>query len=513
MRIKLLSTSRFFQTIISIILISLTLSGCSVETAGKENDYLLNTQWDQADKYAKFCPGNDRAGCWSTAMAQIFYFHKIEPSGEVDYETTSGYLVKENLDSYNFNWDLFVEKLDDKTSEKSIDEVAKYIYYISLVLEKDFSTGQYITVKSEINNNREDLNVENAISKLEKHLKCEVKDYHYTKEDLEIHSDEIEKLIKEEIDSKRPIMVYIQAGNSGHAAVIDGYSYFDGKFLVHINQGAGGVANKWYDFNKSFSNQLDDMNHRVLLTVRPLENKVAKAKATTLNNNDYLIKTQWDIEGDYSKLYPVDKPIAFNPVSCWSTALAQILAYQKYEPTGEISYTTSSGLVINEKFDVNKFNFDLFVERLDAKTRKESIDQVAKYNYYIEVVLENDFGLHEYMTITDDESNVDVKRAIDNLNKYYKCNAQVYTYQGEEIKISMDEIKDLIKTQIDKKCPLAFYYKPNSGDGSCVIIDGYYEDNNKFLVHLNSGRDGWNNQWYEIEPLFYMKYVLIMTIN
>lgn len=499
--------------ILSIVLISITLSGCSVEIAGKEKDYLLNTQWDQADKYAKFCPNNDRAGCWSTAMAQIFYFHKIEPSGRVDYETTSGNLIKENLDSYDFNWDLFVEKLDDKTSEKSIDEVAKYIYFMSLVLEKDFSTGQYISVKSEINNNREYLNVENAVLKLEKHLSCEVEDYHYSKEDLKIHSDEIEKLIKEEIDSKRPIMMYIQAGNSGHATVIDGYSYFDGKFLVHINQGAGGVANKWYDFNKSVANHLDDMNHRVLLTVRPLENKAAKAEAITLNKNDYLIKTQWDIEGDYSKLYPVDKPIAFKPISYWSTALAQILAYHKYEPIGEVSYTTSSGLAINEKLDANKFNFDLFVERLDAKIKEESIEQVAKYNYYAEVVLENDFGSQEYLTIIENESNIDVTKAIDNLNKYYKCNAQAYKYIGEEIKTSRDEIKELIKTKIDKKCPLAFFYKPNPGDGNCVIIDGYSEDNNKFLVHLNSGRDGWNNQWYEIGPLLNMNYILIMTIS
>lgn len=512
MRLKKFSVTRICLIVISVILISLLLSGCSVETSGEEKDYLLNTQWDQIDKYAKFCPDNSRTGCWSTAMAQIFYYHRMKPTGKVDYETTTGYKVREDLGSYEFDWNLFVEKLDDRTSEESIDEVAKYIYFISLVLEKDFDTGQYKTIKSEIKNKADYLNVNNAIIKLGSHLNCEVEDYHYSKEDLGIHSDEIEQLIKEEINSKRPIMMYFESGNQGHAAVIDGYSYFDGKFLVHINQGSGGVANKWYDFNKSVANHLDDMNHRVLLTIKPLENIIANA-AKASYNDDYLLKTQWDIEGDYSKLYPVDKPVVFKPVSYWSTALAQILAYHQYQPTGEISYETGSGLKIIENLDSYKFDWDLFVERLDAKTSEVSIDQVAKYNYFTEVVLENNFGTDEYLTVIEDESNIEVSLAIDNLIKYYNCNANVYTYKLEEIKSSKDEIVGLIKTQIDNKCPVAFYYKPNSGDGSCVVIDGYSEENNKFFIHLNSGRDGWNNQWYEIDPLLEMKYLVLMTIR
>ena len=95
MLLKKFSINKISLLVISVIFISLFLSGCSLETSGKEKDYLLNTQWDQVDKYAKFCPDNNRAGCWSTAMAQIFYFHRMKPTGEVDYLTTTGYKVKE----------------------------------------------------------------------------------------------------------------------------------------------------------------------------------------------------------------------------------------------------------------------------------------------------------------------------------------------------------------------------------------------------------------------------------
>lgn len=268
MKLKKVSIIRISIVLIGIILFTLAFSGCSVGAPTKQ-DYLMDTEWDQMNLYAKFCPDNNRAGCWSTAIAQILYFHRMMPAGKVDYETTTGYKISEDLDSYEFNWDLFVSRIDDKTSEKSVDQVAKYIYYTSLVLEKDFNTGLYKTIMNEYKDGAYTLNVDNAIVNLDSHFNCKAMDYHYTKEELEAYKDDIEKLIKEDIDSSRPIMIYMEAKNNGHAAVIDGYSYVDNKFMVHINQGAGGYGNEWYDFNKPFADELDDMNHRVLITIKP----------------------------------------------------------------------------------------------------------------------------------------------------------------------------------------------------------------------------------------------------
>ena len=62
--------------------------------------------------------------------------------------------------------------------------------------------------------------------------------------------------------------LYTQADNNGHAAVIDGYDEKDGKFYVHINQGAGGYGNGWYDFFEPIASRIDDLSYRVLFTVR-----------------------------------------------------------------------------------------------------------------------------------------------------------------------------------------------------------------------------------------------------
>lgn len=510
--IKTTFAKRIFPIIICSILVALNFSSCSVAEAN-EGIYLLCTEWDQAGMYAKYCPDNVRAGCWSTAIAQILYFHGMMPAGEIDYVTSAGYKVSEDLDSYKFNWDLFAEKLDDSISIESIDQVAKYIYYTSVVLEKDFNTGQYNTIKNEYKDGVTIMKVDNAVKNLENHFDCKVKDYHYAKKDLAAYQDDIESLIKKEIDSNRPIMMYIQSENNGHATVIDGYSYLDEKFLVHVNVGAGGVGNKWYDFYKPIVSQLDDMNHRVLLTIEPSLNN-SKNAAQTLDKTKFLLKTKWDIEGDYSKFYPGNKPTSYKPVGYWSTALSQILAYHRYEPAGEIIYETGSGIKIEEKLDSYEFNWDLFMERLDAKTSEKSIEQVAKYNYFTEAVLERDYGSDGYKTIVEDESNIDVTKAVNNINKYFKSNAKAYRYLGEEIKPSKDEIVKLIRKEIDKKCPLLLYYKPYSGEGTCVVIDGYEEKNNKFLAHINAGRDGWNNQWYELFGLLTdMKYLIIITIE
>ena len=256
---------------VCIIIIGLILSSCSDETSIKE-DYLLRTQWDQTDLYAKFCPNNDRAGCWSTAIAQILYFHRVLPDGKIEYLTSLGNRVSEDLNSFEFNWDLFVERIDDNSSEESIEQVAKFIYYTSVVLEKDFSTGAYLTALNEYKEGKSYLNVDRMINNLNIYFKCMAKDYHYSEEDLKTYKEEIEKLIIEEIDSNRPVMFYIQSGDNGHACVIDGYSYIDNNFTVHINQGASGFGNEWYDFNKSIREELDDMNHRVLLTIKPTVN-------------------------------------------------------------------------------------------------------------------------------------------------------------------------------------------------------------------------------------------------
>lgn len=217
--------------------------------------FLLKTEWDQAGIYAKYTPTKVRVGCWSTAVAQILYYHKVLPQGKVSYQCTEGYKIIENLNSYKFNWDLFLNKIDDNTLEKSIDQVAKYSY---LTAEKDFGIGGHV------------LKGNNFKNLLESHFDCKINEYEFLKGSFLKERNKVVQIIKEEISATRPLAFWF--GNQydwGHAVVIDGYVEKGDLFLVHINQGLGGPGNGIYDLFAPIIPSYGDMYWRAILVIKP----------------------------------------------------------------------------------------------------------------------------------------------------------------------------------------------------------------------------------------------------
>jgi len=49
----------------------------------KSDSILVKTKWKQMGGFEKYTPDHLRLGCWSTALAQIVYFHKLKPFGTV----------------------------------------------------------------------------------------------------------------------------------------------------------------------------------------------------------------------------------------------------------------------------------------------------------------------------------------------------------------------------------------------------------------------------------------------
>lgn len=260
MKLRVKAITRILLAFMSIFLVTLVITSCSIEDSRKEG-YLLDTQWDQVNLYAKFCPDNNRAGCWSTAIAQILYFHKITPTGNIDYETTTGYKVSEDLDSYEFNWELFVERLDAKASMQSIDQIAKYNYYTEIVLERDFDSMKYNTIYEDESNT----DVSKAIDNLNKYFNCDAHAYSYTEEEIKASKNTIIELIKTELDNKRPLLLYYKPyGGEGSSVVIDGYSEENNEFFVHINTGVDGANNQWYKLFGSMA----EIKHWIFITVK-----------------------------------------------------------------------------------------------------------------------------------------------------------------------------------------------------------------------------------------------------
>ncbi len=214
--------------------------------------FLLSTRWGQRDQFARFTPDNYRAGCWSTAFSQILYYYQLQPVGSVSYTTSTGYTLDENFDSYPFNWKFFVDTFTESTTEQSIDEVAKYVYFTSVVIQKDFNTGTYVLNNSE------------RVAALETHYACDVTQYQLSTTSLE----ELKQIIQDEVDACRPVMLYLTHPEIGHATVIDGYTTSGGMEYVHINMGGEGRNDGWYDINAPII--LDSHEINKIFTVNPL---------------------------------------------------------------------------------------------------------------------------------------------------------------------------------------------------------------------------------------------------
>ena len=146
----------------------------------------------------------------------------------------------------------FVDQIDGSTPANSAYEVSQYIYFMALVIQKDFGTGSYV------------LGHQGRADALEDHYAC-------TSELHNLSPAGTENLIKDEIRADRPVMMHLRdlAHNSYHAVVVDAYNDDNGNFDVHINMGHDGADDGWYDFYSPILGY-DDTGYHKIITVEPL---------------------------------------------------------------------------------------------------------------------------------------------------------------------------------------------------------------------------------------------------
>jgi Peptidase C10 family len=221
-----------------------------------DNECLTKTHWKQMGGFERCTPDSLRTGCWSTALAQIVFYHKLKPFGQVEYTTRQNFKINENLDSSQFNFNLFSHTIDSSTSQETINQLAKYNYYAALAVQKDFGTDRYMNKLA-------------SASLLEQHYKVKVDRYIAWHKLLPFTLGKLEKIIYEEINEKRPIFLHFANLNDfGHSIVVDGFCYKNGNFMIHTNQGQGGPDDGWYDFYKGIL-RTDDNALRVVYTFKP----------------------------------------------------------------------------------------------------------------------------------------------------------------------------------------------------------------------------------------------------
>ena len=67
---------------------------------------------------------------------------------------------------------------------------------------------------------------------------------------------------------------------------------------------------------------------------------------------------------------------------------------------------------------------------------------------------------------------------------------------------SIHQIEALIKTEIDARRPVLYYFDNQKTFGHACLIDGYHLENSDFWIHLNLGWGGYKDGWYRLEDRF-----------
>lgn len=105
-----------------------------------------------------------RLDCWSTALAQIVFYHKIKPFGKVQIYFRKGFVIHETMASSIFNFSMFSPIIDSSSSQEMVNQLSKYNYYAALAVQKEFGTDNYMNSLA-------------PAELLEKHYRIKVKRY------------------------------------------------------------------------------------------------------------------------------------------------------------------------------------------------------------------------------------------------------------------------------------------------------------------------------------------------
>lgn len=217
---------------------------------------LIKTHWQQMGGFEASTPDHLRLGCWSTALAQIVYYHKLKPFGHITYTSKKGYTIDENIDSAKIQFNKLGNNIDSLPADGKA-AMARYNYYAALAIRKDFGTDSYMQKLA-------------SASLLEQHYKMKVSRYISWKGLLPYTTGKLEKLIFDELSAKRPLFLHFtDLKTFGHSVVIDACCVEKGNFKVHLNQGQGGPQDGWYELDKAIL-QPNDTNLRVIYTFKPL---------------------------------------------------------------------------------------------------------------------------------------------------------------------------------------------------------------------------------------------------
>lgn len=207
---------------------------------GREDEYLVETKWNQNYPYNYFCPegeggpgGHCYAGCVATAASQLmrYWNHPLQGQGSYTYypEDHPEYgPLTANFGETTYDWDNMPLQISASSPQEEIEAVALLMYHAGVCVDMNYRPTSSGAVTGRLCERMPQFfNYTTAMANLYR------EDYTH---------EAYMQLVINAIDMDWPM---VHRGG-GHAYVLDGYNDSD---MVHFNWGWSGSSDGWFNID------------------------------------------------------------------------------------------------------------------------------------------------------------------------------------------------------------------------------------------------------------------------
>lgn len=208
---------------------------------GREDEYLVETKWNQNYPYNYFCPvgdggpgGHCYAGCVATAAAQLmkYWDHPLQGQGSYTYtpEDHPEYgPITVNFGEAAYDWENMPVSINANSPQVQIEAIAQLIYHVGVSVDMNYRPSSSGAVTGRL---------------------CERMPAFF------FYTDQMANLYREEYTHEEYMQLVINSidmdwpmvhRGGGHAYVLDGYNDSD---MVHFNWGWGGSSDGWFNIDE-----------------------------------------------------------------------------------------------------------------------------------------------------------------------------------------------------------------------------------------------------------------------
>lgn len=209
---------------------------------------LLSTTWGQGTYYNSMCPieptsqQHAATGCVGTAMAQVmrYWNHPLQGMGSSSYDHPRFGLQSANFGNTTYDWANMPTVLNANSTQQQVDAVATLMYHVGVAIVTNFAMSSEGGSSADPIS-RNGINypcVENALRQY----------FDYSPEIFGVKmsgfgDEDWREMLRNEMDSSRPVIYSGYDFSGGHCFVCDGY---DSQNRFHFNWGWGGTSDGYF---------------------------------------------------------------------------------------------------------------------------------------------------------------------------------------------------------------------------------------------------------------------------